>query len=103
MIEGEVKSSSTTKTSGRRDGEAVLMPLSGFAGVMRDVSCLLRERTPTAEQANDEQHDGYHQQQMDKRPDWVRADDSQQPGDEQKDRDCVQHSDSSYHAAYGIG
>jgi len=26
MIEGELTSSSTTKTSGRRDGEAVLMP-----------------------------------------------------------------------------
>jgi len=54
---------------------------------------LLNGRTPAADHADQEQHDGDDEQHMDERPDRIRPDDAEQPGDQQNHGDGVQHDD----------
>jgi hypothetical protein len=48
-----------------------------------------------AQQPDDEQHDGDDQEYMDERPNRVRPDDSEQPGDQENDGYGIQHCDLS--------
>ena len=48
-----------------------------------------------AQQADDEEHEGDDQQQVDKRANRVGPDDSQEPGDQENHRECIQHGSAS--------